>query len=57
MKFERGFPTTKEQRAAAKRSAAAQNMWDVLKEQTPPEEVKAAFVLVCDFLQVPYVFD
>lgn len=57
IKLTNALPVTSEQIKAAERSVAAQKMWDVLEELSPPEEIKDAFISVCDFLQVPYVFE
>lgn len=37
---------------------AAQALWDeVVKRGTPPEEIRAAFRTVCEYLLIPYIFE
>lgn len=37
---------------------AAQALWDeTVKRGTPPEEIRAAFGTVCEYLLIPYIFE
>lgn len=37
---------------------AAQALWDeVVMRGTPPEEIRAAFRTVCEYLLIPYIFE
>lgn len=37
---------------------AAQALWDeTVKRGTPPEEIRAAFRMVCEYLLIPYIFE
>lgn len=37
---------------------AAQALWDeVVMRGTPPEEIRAAFRAVCEYLLIPYIFE